>query len=88
MANRNFDFSAIVRILNAQNNGNYYNRQQAVVQGQKKGIPYTAELSSGNPQTANFNADTIPTIRAGQQAYYFKGNPTTTLLVPQPFVAK
>ena len=85
MSNRNFDFSAIVRILNAQNNGNYYNRQQAVVQGQRSGIPYTAELSSGNPQTANFNADTIPTIRAGQQAYYFKNNPTTTVLSPQQF---
>jgi len=88
MSNRNFDFSAIVKILNAQNNANYYNRQQTVVNAQPSGTPYTAELSSGNPQTANFNADTIPTIRAGQQVYYFKGNPTTTLLVPQPYVAR
>jgi hypothetical protein len=85
MSNRNFDFSAIVRILNAQNNGNYYNRQQAVVQDQRSGIPYTASLSAGNPQTANFNADTVSVIRAGQQAYYLKNAPTTTVLSPQQF---
>jgi hypothetical protein len=88
MSNRNFDFSAIVKILNAQNTANYYNRQQTVVNAQKSATPYTAELAAGNPQTANFDADTIETIRAGQQAYYLKGNPITTVLAPQPFVAK
>ena len=84
MSNRNFDFSSIVKILNAQNNANYYNRQQAVVQA-TSGIPYTAELQQVNPQTGNFDADTVATIRAGQQAYYLKGVPNTTVLAPQQF---
>jgi len=85
MSNRNFDFSSIVKILNAQNNANYYNRQQTVVQAQTSGIPYTTELQQFNPQTGNFDADTIATIRAGQQAYYFKGLPITTVLAPQQY---
>jgi hypothetical protein len=82
MSNRNFDFSAIVKILNAQNNANFYNRQQTVVQ-RTPGIPYTIELQPGNPQTGNYDADTIATLQAGQQAYYFKGVPDTTVLSPQ-----
>ena len=85
MSNRNFDFSSIVKIMNAQNNANYYNRQQTVVQGQTSGIPYTMELQQFNPQTGNYDADTIATIQAGQQAYYFKGLPITTVLAPQQF---
>ena len=85
MSNRNFDFSAIVKILNAQNNANYYNRQQTVVQAQTSGIPYTTELQQFNPQTGNYDADTIATLQAGQQAYYFKGLPITTVLAPQQF---
>lgn len=84
MSNRNFDFSAIVKILNAQNNANNYNRQQAVVQA-TSGIPYRTELQQVNPQTGNYDADTIATIRAGQQAYYLKGAPNTTVLAPQQF---
>jgi len=84
MSNRNFDFSSIVKILNAQNNANYYNRQQAVVQA-TSGIPYTTELQQFNPQTGNYDADTIATLQAGQQAYYFKGLPITTVLSPQQF---
>ena len=84
MSNRNFDFSSIVKILNAQNNANFYNRQQTVVQA-TSGIPYTTELQQFNPQTGNYDADTIATLQAGQQAYYFKGLPITTVLAPQQF---
>ena len=84
MSNRNFDFSSIVKILNAQNNANFYNRQQTVVQG-TRGISYTIDLQSANPQTGNYNADTVATLQAGQQAYYFKGVPDTTVLAPQQY---
>ena len=82
MSNRNFDFSAIVKILNAQNNANFYNRQQTIVQ-RTPGLPYTIDLQAANPQTGNYDADTVATIQAGQQAYYFKGVPDTTVLSPQ-----
>lgn len=82
MSNRNFDFSAIVKILNAQNNANFYNRQQTIVQRQT-GLPYTVELQPANPLTGNYDADTIATLQSGQQAYYFKGVPDTTVLSPQ-----
>ena len=81
MSNRNFDFSSIVNILKAQNAGNSYNRQQTAVQGQTR-VPYTTELAAVNPQTGNFDADTTDNIRAGQQAYYLKGVPVTTVIVP------
>ena len=84
MSNRNFDFSAIVKILNAQNNANFYNRQQTVVQ-RTPGIPYTIDLHPANPLTGNYDADTIATLQAGQQAYYFKGVPDTTVLSPQQY---
>jgi len=84
MSNRNFDFSSIVKILNAQNTANFYNRQQTLV-SKISGIPAQIQVQSSNPQTANLNADTVPTIRAGQQAYYFKNNPNTTVLSPQQF---
>jgi hypothetical protein len=83
MSNRNFDFSAIVKILNAQNNANFYNRQQTVVQATTGA--YTIDLQSTNPQTGHYDADTIATLQAGQQAYYFKGVPDTTVLVPQQY---
>jgi len=83
MSNRNFDFSAIVKILNAQNNANFYNRQQTVVQATRGA--YTIDLQSSNPQTGNYNADTVATLQAGQQAYYFTGVPDTTVLVPQQY---
>ena len=85
MSNRNFDFSAVASIRKAQNAANYYNRQQAVNQGQT-GIPYTGELLAVNPQSGNYDADTISTIRSGQQAYYLKGFPDTTVLSPQVFI--
>jgi hypothetical protein len=84
MANRNYDFSSIVKILNAQNTANFYNRQQTLV-NKISGIPAQVEIQPSNPQTGNLNADTVPTIRAGQQAYYFKNNPNTTVLSPQQF---
>jgi hypothetical protein len=84
MSNRNFDFSSIVKILNAQNTANFYNRQQSLV-GKIRGIPAQVQVQPANPQTTNLNADTIPVVRAGQQAYYFKNNPTTTVLSPQQF---
>jgi len=84
MSNRNFDFSSIVKILNAQNTANFYNRQQTLV-SKISGIPAQIQVQPANPQTANLNADTIPVIRAGQQAYYFKNNPNTTVLSPQQF---
>ena len=83
MSNRNFDFSAIVKILNAQNNANFYNRQQTVVQATTGA--YTIDLQSANPQTGNYDADMVATLQAGQQAYYFKGVPDTTVLVPQQY---
>ena len=84
MANRNYDFSSIVKILNAQNTANFYNRQQTLV-NKISGIPAQVEIQPSNPQTANLNADTIPVVRAGQQAYYFKNYPITTVLSPQTF---
>jgi hypothetical protein len=87
MSNRNFDFSAVARILKAQNTANYYNRQQTVIQGQT-GLPYTTELLAVNPQSGNFDADSITSLHAGQQAYYFKGVPITTVLAPQTFTTK
>ena len=85
MANRNFDFSAIVKILKAQNAANFYNRQQQIVNTVST-TPAQVEIQPANPQTANYDADTVPTIRAGQQAYYFKNNPTTTILSPQSYL--
>ena len=84
MSNRNYDSSSVIKILKAQNAANYYNRQQAVVQGQME-IPYDIELIAVNPQTGNFDADSIPNIRAGQQAYYFKNYPIVTSLDPQQY---
>jgi hypothetical protein len=84
MSNRNFDFSAIVNILNSQNVGNFYNRQQQLVNTINT-RPAQIQVQPANPQTANSDADTVPTIRAGQQAYYFKNGTTTTVLSPQVF---
>jgi len=85
MSNRNFDFSAIVNILNSQNVGNFYNRQQRLVNTIST-VPAQTQIQSGNPQTANSDADTVPTIRAGQQAYYFKNGTTTTIMSPQNYL--
>jgi hypothetical protein len=84
MSNRNYDSSTIIKIMKAQNAANYYNRQQTVVQGQTE-TPYTTELIAVNPQTGNFDADIIPNIQAGQQAYYFKNYPIVTSIDPQQF---
>ena len=85
MSNRNFDFSAIVNILNSQNAGNFYNRQQRLVNTIST-VPAQIQVQPANPQTANSDADTVPTIRAGQQAYYFKNGTTTTILSPQNYL--
>lgn len=85
MSNRNFDSSVIANILKAQNAANYYSRQQTVVQAQKQ-FPYSTELQQFNPQTGNYDADIVATIQAGQQAYYFKGFPDTTVIVPQVYI--
>jgi hypothetical protein len=85
MSNRNFDFSAIVNILNSQNAGNFYNRQQRLVNTIST-IPAQIQVQPANPQTANSDADTVPTIRAGQQAYYFKNGTTTTIMSPQNYL--
>ena len=84
MSNRNFDFSSIVKILNAQNAANFYNRQQKIV-SKINTTPAQLEIQPANPQTANLNADTVPILRAGQQAYYFKNMPVTTVISPQTF---
>jgi Concanavalin A-like lectin/glucanases superfamily/Fibronectin type III domain len=84
MSNRNYDSSTIIKIMKAQNAANYYNRQQTVVQEQTA-VPYNTELQQFNPQTGNFDADTIPNIQAGQQAYYFKNYPIVTSIDPQQF---
>ena len=85
MSNRNFDFSAIVNILNSQNAGNFYNRQQRLVNTIST-VPAQIQVQPANPQTANSDADTVPTIRAGQQAYYFKNGTTTTIMSPQNYL--
>jgi hypothetical protein len=85
MANRNFDFSAIVNILKSQNAGNFYNRQQRLVNTIST-VPAQIQVQPANPQTANSDADTVPTIRAGQQAYYFKNGTTTTIMSPQNYL--
>jgi len=85
MANRNFDFSAIVNILKSQNAGNFYNRQQRLINTIST-VPAQIQVQSANPQTANSDADTVPTIRAGQQAYYFKNGTTTTIMSPQNYL--
>ena len=74
MSNRNFDFSAVARILKAQNVANYYNRQQTVIQGQT-GIPYTTELLAVNPQSGNFDADSIASPPCWSAGLLFQGCP-------------
>jgi len=81
MSTRNYDSSALINIIKAQSSGSYYNRQVQTV-SKVTTVPAQVKLQSTNPQTENYDADTITTIQAGQQAYYFKGQPTTTLIVP------
>jgi surface protein len=85
MSNRNFDSSTIIKILKAQNAANFYNRQNQVVAGITT-VPAQVEIQPANPQTENFDADTIPNIRAGQQAYYFKNYPIVTTIDPINYV--
>jgi hypothetical protein len=85
MSTRNYNFSAIVNIMRAQNAANNYNRQQTIAKKQSQ-FPYNTELDLFNPQTGNFDADTIINIQAGQQVYYFKGDPITTVIVPEQFI--
>jgi hypothetical protein len=84
MSNRNFDSSTIIKILKAQNAANFNNRQQQIISTIST-IPAQVQVQPANPQTANSDADTIPNIQAGQQAYYFKGVPVVTVLSPQNY---
>ena len=81
MSNRNFDSSALINIMKAQSSGSYYNRQTQAVQNVTT-VPAQVAIQTVNPQTENYDSNTIATIQAGQQGYYFKGQPITTLLVP------
>ena len=81
MSTRNFDSSALINIIKAQSSGSYYNRQTQVVKGVTT-VPAQVAVQTVNPQTENYDGNTITTIQAGQQAYYFKGQPITTLVVP------
>ena len=81
MSNRNFDSSTIIKILKAQNAANFYNRQNQIVAGITT-VPAQVEIQPSNPQTVNYDADTITTIQAGQQAYYFKNYPIVTSIDP------
>ena len=85
MSNRNFDSSTIIKILKAQNAANFYNRQNQIVAGITT-VPAQVEIQPANPQTVNYDADTIATIQAGQQAYYFKNYPTVTSIDPINYV--
>jgi len=85
MSNRNFDSSTIIKILKAQNAANFYNRQNQVVAGITT-VPAQVEIQPANPQTINYDADTIATIQAGQQAYYFKNYPIVTTIDPINYV--
>jgi surface protein len=85
MSNRNFDGSSIIKILKAQNAANFYNRQNQIVAGINT-VPAQVEIQPANPQTENFDAETIATIRAGQQAYYFKNYPIVTSIDPINYV--
>lgn len=84
MSNRNYDSSALITIMRAQSSGNYYNRQTTVVQ-KISTTPAQVGIQTNNPQTVNYDVDTTTNIRAGQQAYYFKNSPTTTVLAPQTY---
>ena len=84
MSNRNYDSSALITIMRAQSSGNYYNRQTTVVQ-KIRTTPAQVEIQTTNPQTVNYNVDATTNIRAGQQAYYFKSSPVTTVLAPQTY---
>jgi hypothetical protein len=81
MSNRNYDSSALITIMRAQSSGNYYNRQTTVVQ-KVATTPAQVEIQSNNPQTVNYDVDATTNIRAGQQAYYFKSSPVTTVIAP------
>jgi hypothetical protein len=81
MSNRNFDGSSIIKILKAQNAANFYNRQLQVVANINT-VPAQVEIQPANPQTVNYDADTIATIQAGQQAYYFRNYPIVTSIDP------
>jgi hypothetical protein len=85
MSNRNFDGSTIIKILKAQNTANFYNRQNQIVAGINT-VPAQVEIQPANPQTENFDAEIISTIRAGQQAYYFKNFPIVTSIDPINYV--
>lgn len=85
MSNRNYDSSSIIKILKAQNAANFYNRQIQVL-SDISGTPAQVEIQPANPQTVNYDADTIATIQAGQQAYYFKNYPTVTSIDPINYV--
>jgi hypothetical protein len=81
MSNRNYDSSALITIMRAQSSANYYNRQTTVVQ-KVSTTPAQVEIQSNNPQTVNYDVDATTNIRAGQQAYYFKNSPVTTVIAP------
>jgi hypothetical protein len=81
MSNRNYDSSALITIMRAQSSANYYNRQTTVVQ-KVSTTPAQVEIQSNNPQTVNYDVDATTNIRAGQQVYYFKNSPLTTVIAP------
>ena len=81
MSNRNYDSSALITIMRAQSSGNYYNRQTTVVQ-KVSATPAQVGIQTNNPQTVNYDVDATTNIRAGQQAYYFKNSPLTTVIAP------
>jgi hypothetical protein len=85
MSNRNYDASTMIKIFTAQNAANFNNRQQQIVNTIRT-VPAQVQIQPANPQTANTQADTIPIIQAGQQAYYFKGLPITTVLSPENYI--
>lgn len=82
MSNRNYDSSSVIKILKSQNTANFYNRQITIASNIST-IPAQRQIQPANPLTANYDADLIGTIHAGQQAYYLKGLPIVTVLSPQ-----
>lgn len=81
MYTRNYSASAITNIKKAQTAANFYSRAtQVVLDASSVAVQQLSQTAS--PQTGNNDADTINTIQAGQQAYYFTGNLITTVIGP------
>ena len=78
MSNRNFDASTIIKILKVQNAANNRNRYQTLENS-------SVNQLQPNPQAVYYDASVVNQYKAGSQAYYLQGVPTTTIISPVIF---